>query len=363
MKNIVLCAIICAIVSTSGKAAEVTQSRLLSIGAGETLTGSALFSADKRLFAAITYRYSTSNNTSPKTFRVWSTQTAKPFAQWKLRWLQEFALSPNGRVVAVITGGRQRRGIGYPFAVELRDIYSGKVKRTIIRAGAIDAGIYSLAWSPDGKLVATGSGDGLARIWNAATGRRLASLRAGGSTGAVQFSVDGKALATVGENPRSSRSSVKLWDWRQKKQLGRTGFRTYSHYATLAFSPDNRRLAVGDTSSGLTTLFDTRKFQELQKISAPSEVQVNSGLPVPTVTFASDGRLMAFASVNDVVIKNVASKRTMKRYNLKQTTGPHVLALKFLSPRQLYWITVQHQYDNETTSSGMGVPKLWHARW
>ena len=273
-------------------------------------------------------------------------------------------MAPHGRTVAVITGERQRRGIGRPFAVELRDLYSGKVKRTIIRAGAISAGIYSLSWSRDGALLATGSGDGLARVWDVRTGRRIASLRAGGGAGALEFSPDGKLLASVGDNSAVG-SSLKLWQWRQKKLLRSTGFGAYSIYAKLTFSPSGKRLAVGNTFTGRTTLFDIKHLRWVQQLPIPFQSQIMSGFLMPKVAFSGDGRLMAFVGSNEVVVRNTASRRALMRYKLKQSTDYHVLALQFSQKAQLRWVTVQYQYqeDNGSGDWGLFAPKICNARF
>src|SRR5205807_2550795 len=66
-----------------------------------------------------------------------------------------------------------------------------------------------VAFSPDGKLLATGGGDNMVRLWNPATGNHVAILHAsGGKYGAhgVAFSRDGKLLASGGGD-----GTVRLW--------------------------------------------------------------------------------------------------------------------------------------------------------
>ena len=68
--------------------------------------------------------------------------------------------------------------------------------------------VNSIAFSPDGKTLASGSGDTTVRVWNATTGTLIYTLR--GHTGyvnSVAFSPDGKTLASG-----SSDGTVGLWD-------------------------------------------------------------------------------------------------------------------------------------------------------
>jgi WD40 repeat protein len=71
-----------------------------------------------------------------------------------------------------------------------------------------EAGVLSVAFSADGKLLASGSGDAAVRLWDMTTGRVMATLR--GHTSAVSsvaFSGEGRLLASG-----SYDQTVRLWD-------------------------------------------------------------------------------------------------------------------------------------------------------
>jgi WD40 repeat protein len=108
---------------------------------------------------------------------------------------------------------------------------------------------FSVAFSPDGKFVLAADYRGDVRIWETATGKleRTLSHNRAGSCRAV-LSPDGKWLATVGGQMKDGQweGSVKLWDFRagdEKQTLPEL------KGSAIAFSPDSRRLAIGDGST------------------------------------------------------------------------------------------------------------------
>jgi WD40 repeat protein len=110
--------------------------------------------------------------------------------------------SPDGRTFAF----DGRRGLADEHQIRLIDPETGKVKADLRGHKGY---IMSLAFSADGKYVATGSADKTARIWDAATGRSWAELRPGGQVRRVQFSPDGRRLVTGSDEPRGT---IKVWD-------------------------------------------------------------------------------------------------------------------------------------------------------
>ena len=98
--------------------------------------------------------------------------------------------------------------------------------------------VCGVAFSPDGTRVATGSYDGSARVFDAATGAELARLDHGGLVYGVAFSPDGTRVATG-----SSDGSARVFDAATGAELARLDH-DGSVYA-VAFSPDGTRVATG----------------------------------------------------------------------------------------------------------------------
>jgi WD40 repeat protein len=136
------------------------------------------------------------------------------------------AISPDGRRLATGSGS----GV-----VGLWDPEAG---RLIARARAYDGAVSPAVFGPDGRSFATGGADAIVRLWDGTTAAPLHALR--GHTGvilSISFSPDGRRLATASED-----RTVRLWDVATGRLLATC--RAHSDIVrAVAFSPDGRRLA------------------------------------------------------------------------------------------------------------------------
>ena len=158
------------------------------------------------------------------------------------------AFSPDGRLL--VTGSRGRNP-DTPGRLKLWDVATGEQQATL---RGHSKGISAVAFSPDGQLLATGGLDHLIKLWDVTSGEEKATMR-GHSAWVVEvvFSPDGKTLATSsGVDSRSGYSSdnrIRLWDVETGQEQASFGFEGFIHSDVLAlmFSPDGKRLVTGSS--------------------------------------------------------------------------------------------------------------------
>jgi WD40 repeat protein/DNA-binding SARP family transcriptional activator len=194
------------------------------------------------------------------------------------------AISPDGKLFATGSGDHRAHVV---------DVRSRREVGPPIRAGAPVAGV---AFSPDGSMLATGAGtfgdttpvptDQTVQLWDVATHQPLPVSFSGhaGSVTQVAFSPDGKLLATGGND-----DLVVLHDPRTGATVG-TPTRVAGHVYSLAFSPDSSRLAIG-TGAPDAVVFDVRATG-LQVASTLSEGSYSA------VAFSADGSRLVTSSAN-----------------------------------------------------------------
>src|SRR5262249_38279897 len=136
-------------------------------------------------------------------------------------------------------------------SVRVWDVLFG---RELVRCTGHTESVVSVAISPDGKYILSGSKDKSLRLWSATTGEQLVKLDGPAPLLAVAFSPDGKHVA-AGFDAADKAKPFRVWDLATKQEL--SGFSAPGGCAALAFLPDGRRLLAGhlDGSVRLWRLF------------------------------------------------------------------------------------------------------------
>jgi WD40 repeat protein len=179
--------------------------------------------------------------------------------------------------------------------------------------------LVTVAFSPDGFRIATGSDDGTARIWEVASGKLVAKLEGhSGGVKAVVFSRDGSNLATA-----SNDKTARLWDASGKHLYTLEGHSEVVNAVT--FSPDNSRLATASNDK-TARLWDVTSGKFLATLEGHSD-------PVEAVAFSPDGSRLATASRDNTArVWDVASGKflaTLEVYSSFEGRSPFVNAVAF----------------------------------
>jgi WD40 repeat protein len=222
--------------------------------------------------------------------QLWEAPTGKLLREISTKPLsiRGFALSPDGKYFAV--GGFMPDVGNLPTqgAVGVWDVSSGKQMRTLERS---DRGVdhCSMAFTPDGRLLASLGDSGILRIEEIATGLELLRHQFPRDILArLALSPDGKTLA-VSSGPNTRR--LYLWNWqaaeepRALKVPDRVG-------RSLAFSPDGKRLAEAGDIGRLIRVWDVASGRLLYKLKSPEAEPYRPG----SVAFSADGKAVIVAT-------------------------------------------------------------------
>ncbi|NES06505.1 MAG: hypothetical protein F6K22_29030 [Okeania sp. SIO2F4] len=208
-------------------------------------------------------------------------------------------------------------------------IYEGRERN---RLQGHDSLVNSVSFSPDGQILASGSGDSTIKLWNLETGEEIHTLRGHDySVEIVSFSPDGQTLASG-----STDKTIKLWNLETGEEIGT--LQTHTKWLnSLSFSPDGQTLAF-DSRDRTIKLWNlkTGKVRTLQG----HDSSVNS------LSFSPDGQTLASGSYD----------KTIKLWNLE--TGE----VRTLQGHDYSVDSVSFSPDGQTLASGSRdkTIKLWN---
>jgi WD40 repeat protein len=183
--------------------------------------------------------------------QIWDVATGKKLHQLECEdEITQAIFSPDSKLLLVLDRGS---------ALGIWDVAQGKLLRRFMARRKTES---ALAWSPDGKRVATGTEDGVVQVWDLTTNRRMAQCDGPARTRVTSlvFLPGNKALAAGVCN-----HAVRLWEVPSGLQLTPTGGHD-SAVATLAFSSDGKTLISGGTDG--ICFWEVQTGRELRRFKA-----------------------------------------------------------------------------------------------
>lgn len=151
--------------------------------------------------------------------------------------------------------------------------------------------VYDVAFSPDGRRLASATDEGIVRIWDAVTGQPLGKAMKHDDDNAfsISFSPDGKRLASSGMN-----KGIRLWDVESHNPLGGPFRPADERVFRISFCPDGKHLA--STGDGILWFWDINN-------DPPSGLSLKGHYgPVWDLAFRSDGKRFASADDNGTIL-------------------------------------------------------------
>jgi WD40 repeat protein len=203
---------------------------------------------------------------------------------------------------------------------------------------------HSIAVSPDGKLLAAGTGRGHIIVWDAVSKKQVAKVDQEGIINAVAFSSNG-ILASADHHGKIRLTDTSTWKLKDTLKYNGGGF------YRLAFSPDGAVLLSGGTANNRDlVLWDVAKGIRQQRIHLTDE-----NIPIYGVAFSPDGKQFA-ASVGTKI--KLWDHETCKEVREFDHEGA-VTGLAF-SPDSSKLVSVSHSIGfTDTPVVGKTSTKLW----
>ena len=228
--------------------------------------------------------------------------------------------------------------------------------------------VTSVAFSPDGRTLASGSVDETVNLWNLVTNQNIASLKHPSPVDSISFSPDGRTLVAGLRN-----GPIELWNLTARTKTSITGTdggtsvlfspdgstlffvvgeghsvvmfdmatgtgnARYGHINvahSTSFSPDGRALATA-AKDGIVRLWDVNTGQEINRFLAATD----ESTAIFIVTFSPDGALLACGWGDSVILWDVATGGEFARFD---------------NPIRYPTLTLEFSPDGRTLAEGRG---------
>ncbi|EED17202.1 wd40 protein, putative [Talaromyces stipitatus ATCC 10500] len=200
-----------------------------------------------------------------------------PHSEGHTDYIQSVAFSPDGQLLA--SGSWDK-------TIKLWDPAIGSLKHTLV--GHLST-VQSVTFSPDSQLLASGFNDKTIKLWDPATGALIYTLVGhSASVQSITFSADGQVLASGSED-----QTIKLWD----PATGTLKYTLVGHshsVQSVAFSPDGWLLASGSDDQ-------TIKLWDPAAEALSHALEEGHSRLVQSVAFSPDGKLLASGSSDKTI--------------------------------------------------------------
>jgi WD40 repeat protein len=214
-----------------------------------------------------------------------------------------------GREVAFSADGRWLATSSASGLVTIRQVPELKTVRRLHHPG----GAAAVDFAPGGRFLATAGYDGAVRIWEVGTGRLVRKLQgARGTVWSIDFSPDGKRLAAAGED-----SVIRIWEPAGKRLLHKLAGHERNIWE-VRFSPDGRRLASGSFDA-TARLWDSQTGAALATLTNHEQAVVG-------LAWSADGRWLATGGDDSMIFLRRAADGGPVRALL---VGNHAYKLAF----------------------------------
>ncbi|MFJ9945749.1 nSTAND1 domain-containing NTPase [Streptomyces erythrochromogenes] len=205
--------------------------------------------------------------------------------------LRDLSLATHDDVVtslAFAPGGRLLASASWDGTARLWQVTGGRALWPLSALPGHTRFVRCVTFSPDGRTLVTASEDGTARVWNVTDPRRprLASVISpeGGEVGGTAFAPDGRLLAVWAQ------ATAGLWDLTDPADPRRLSRITEDgrHVTTASFRPDGRTLVTSTGESGSLTFWDITRPRTPRELPSPLR-----SIPLTGAVFSPDNRRLA----------------------------------------------------------------------
>jgi WD40 repeat protein len=369
---------------------------------GDSFTASgAILSADGKTLVTPRTEYDSLRLVTNNSFCIWDfpTRTIRSVVRPKDPRLPVAAISSDGRMCAQCGVGKivvwdatqmkaRREFVGN---IVVWDTTTGN---ELVSLPGHDTGeeCWGVAFSPDGRRLATWGRNGTACMWSLPDGKKIATPLLEGAHD-IAFSRDGSRLAARGFSEKNSEAwKIKVWQVADRALLSSFGVRAHNNYERFAISPDGKTIAIADgwgESVDLVRGYGRMGVQFWDVATGrerPEKPDSLSGrfprdydyVPETYLAFSPDEKWVAFGNQWTVGVWDVASGRLRASYGLGGSrrlfprTGGYVTRLRSVfdadPPPDIQFVTFTpddqllvfgNAYDQSKYFPGPGKLTMW----